>query len=329
MGQRARTYVGRWIAIVAVAALLVGAAGALAAAAAPPATPDLALALRFRPRLLFDSKELWRPLDVDRFLAEPGHLACPPRGSGRPCAPFTSVAQLTPAIAYLDLRGTKGSGADATAPDLSVCARSEPTLHDCDLNGRSVIYAHVTRGLTRTAIDYWWFLRFNRLLGDDHEGDWEGVTVLVDAAGQQVVETHLAAHTGVWRYPDGVPRIVDGHLIVYVAHGSHAAYPRRCDHLLCWQTRAQARHSKLLEGHYDGADPWVGNSAAGCIRRCVRLLPTSAGGAPTSWEAWDGRWGHPVTGLRRRLFQPPPTPAFQGRYLHPFLADPTLRVAFR
>ena len=105
---------------------------------------DLALALRFRPRLLFDQKERWRPTDVDRFLAEPGDQACPPVGTG-PCAPFTSVAQLTPAVAYLDMHGTHHDGSDAVPPDLATCAKTLPTLRECDGDGRSVIYAHVVR----------------------------------------------------------------------------------------------------------------------------------------------------------------------------------------
>ena len=105
------------------------------AAAARP--DDLALALRFRPRLLFDAKERWRPTDVDRFLAEPGHQACPPVGQG-PCAPFTSVAQLTPAVAYLDMHGTHGDGSDAVPPDLATCAKTLPDLRECDGDGRSV-----------------------------------------------------------------------------------------------------------------------------------------------------------------------------------------------
>ena len=102
----------------AIALWVLLAALAPAAAAAAPAD-DLALALKLRPRLLFDAKERWRPIDVDRFLAEPGDQACPPNPSPpTPCAPFTSVAQLTPQVAYLDMHGTRGDGSDAVPPDL-------------------------------------------------------------------------------------------------------------------------------------------------------------------------------------------------------------------
>ena len=53
---------------------------------------DRWLAHRFRPHLLFDSREPWRPLDVDRFLREPGHLACPQATVPPPCVPLTDAA---------------------------------------------------------------------------------------------------------------------------------------------------------------------------------------------------------------------------------------------
>ncbi len=279
---------------------------------------DRAIALAFRPRLLFDSGERWRPTDVDRFLAEPGHLACPPTGGGA-CVPFTSVAQLTPAVAYLDLRGTRHDGADATDPELGQpsCQQSLPQLRDCDRDGHSVIYAHVAHLGGRIAIDYWWFLRYNAYFPDDHEGDWEGVTVILDAALKNVLEVHFAAHAGIWRYDDDVPQIVGGRVKVYVARGDHAAYPRPCAHL-CRQTDAA-----LPEAHYDGKRSWVGNSAAGCRRQCVQLLP-EVDHAPTSWDAWNGRWGVTLA----PAFAPPQTPAFQRRYRRPFSATNSSRHHF-
>jgi hypothetical protein len=274
---------------------LLAAFAPVGATAAQPAD-DLALALRFRPRLLFDQKERWRPLDVDAFLAEGGHQACPPVGAG-PCAPFTSVAQLTPAVAYLDMRGNG-------PPD----PPESPTA----------IYAHVVRKGARVAIDYWWFLRYNAYSLDRHESDWEGATVIVNHAATRVLDVHYAAHADVWRYDADVPQIVENRVKVYVANGDHAAYPKRCTHL-CRQTNLT-----LPEAHYGGQVSWIGNSAAGCRRRCVRLLPTDASGAPASWDAWDGRWGAPTS----RTFAPPRTPAFQRRFADPFAAKHSRRHHF-
>jgi hypothetical protein len=297
----------RRFATVCAATAALALAGASVAAAAPS---DLALALRLRPRLLFDSKERWRPIDVDRFLAEPGHVACPPLGSGAACAPLTSVGQLTPAVAYLDLRGTRESGSDATAPDLATCPKSLPTLRECDEQGRSVIYAHVVHAGRRVAIDYWWFLRYNAFTLDLHEGDWEGVTVIADAAGTKLLDVHFAAHSYVWRYDPDVPQIVGNRVKVYVARGDHAAYPRPCFHF------CRTTDGTLPEGRSNGRISWVGNPAAGCRRACVRLLPQTAEGAPASWDAWNGLWGIP----RSQLFGPPATPSAQHRFQRPFAA---------
>jgi len=279
----------------AIAIWCVLAAVAPAAAFAAP-QDDLSLALRFRPRLLFDQKERWRPIDVDRFLAESGHQACPAVGSG-PCQPFTSVAQLTPAVAYLDMRGNG-------PPDLP--------------GTPSVIYAHVVRRGARVAIDYWWFLRYNAYSLDRHESDWEGVTVVVDRAATRLLEVHFAAHADVWRYDASVPRIVENRVKVYLANGDHAAYPKPCTHL-CRQS-----NPTLPEAHFGGQVSWIGNSAAGCRRRCVRLLPTGADGAPASWDAWDGRWGAPTS----PAFAPPATPAFQKRFRDPYAAKHSGRHHF-
>jgi hypothetical protein len=263
------------------------------ASAAQPLT-DTQLAHRFRPILLFDSHERWRPLDVDAFLAERGHQACPPTPA--PCIPLVSATQLTPAVDHLDLRGN--------GPD--------------DSPSPSRIYAHVTRRGARVAIDYWWFLRYNAYSIDRHEGDWEGVTVIADAAGSRVHRVHFAAHADAWRYPPSVPLLRGRRVSVFVSRGAHASYPRPC------ARRCRQTEGTLPEARFDGRRPWSGNTAAGCRNRCVRLLPVGADGAPASWNAWPGRWG--VT--TAPAFAAPLTPAFQRRYQHPFAARTTPRDIF-
>ncbi|MBS1869599.1 MAG: hypothetical protein JSS99_08045 [Actinobacteria bacterium] len=271
--------------------VLLAALAPAGAAAAP--RDDLALAQRLRPRLFFDSKERWRPLDVDRFLAEPGHQACPPAPAA--CVPLTSVAQLTPAVDHLDLRGD-----------------GPP-----DLPGPSAIYAHVVRRGGRIAIDYWWFLRYNAYSLDVHEGDWEGVTVIADRRGRHVLDVHFAAHADAWRYPARVPLVRGGRVAVFAARGDHASYPRPC------LRRCRQTDGTLPEARFDGRLAWSGNTAAGCRDRCVRLLPAHDG-APSSWDAWPGRWG--VT--TAPAFAAPRSPAFQTRFRHPFAARPTARDFF-
>lgn len=308
-------------AVIARACAVLTAALALGLAVPPVSSAstanDQALALRFQPHLYFDSAERWRPVDVNRFLAEAGHRVCTAGGST--CVPLTSLSQLNSQAAYLDFRGSQLNGSDATAPDIATCQRTEPILRDCDEQGRSVIYAHVSRTKSSVAIDYWWFLRYNAFFPDDHEGDWEGVTVIADALGARVLAVHFAAHADVWRYDRGVPQFDGLHVHIYVARGSHASYPRPCAHTVCVQTG-----SPLPEGRYDGRDPWFNNNPAHCLSQCVRLLPEAPSGAPASWDAWNGLWGAP----RVPGFSPPRTPAFQARYEHPFASQPSHRHHF-
>lgn len=258
---------------------------------------DRWLAYRFRPHLLFDSREPWRPLDVDRFLREPGHLACPQATVPPPCVPLTDAAQLTPAVDHLDLRGDGPR----------------------DGSIRPRVYAHVVRAPDpsarippkRIAIDYWWFLRHNAFGIASHEGDWEGVTVIVDPFGRRVRAVHFAQHGHVWRYPRRVPRFRGRHVQVYVARGGHASYPRRC------VRRCRQTDGLVSEARHNGRKPWIGNTARGCRARCVALLPSREEAAETGhWNAWPGRWGVTVSPAAAA----PRSPSFQRRFRHPFAA---------
>ena len=281
------------------------------AASARSPTP-LDLALRFQPHLFFDSTEPWRPLDVDAFLAEPGHGACVSAPGGSPaCTPLTSIAQLTPPVDQLDLRGVQPDGSDAAAPDVQSCAKSKPELLECDEAVRSIIYAHVRRRGTRTAIDYWWFLRYNDFLVDQHEGDWEGVTVLVDATRTHVAETHFAAHADIWRYGDRISRLDGGrHVRVYVARGGHAAYPRPCR-----RQAMRADGERAAGGALRRRQP-VDRQRPGDLRTPLR--PAAAGGR---WQAGVvGRVGRPLGNERAQLLRRrrprPSSGATSGRSRH-------------
>jgi hypothetical protein len=119
-------------------------------------------------------------------------------------------------------------------------------LWDCDGGPRAAIYYHVlpsaTAGLATDAgynyIDYWFFYRFNHFPIDDHEGDWEGLTVAPSVANPSVFDFAIfAQHNSASVYaPEnlqcdggagcgtkGTPtgqRVWD-----FVALGSHASYP--------------------------------------------------------------------------------------------------------
>ena len=80
------------------------------------------------------------------------------------------------------------------------------------------MYYHVTESNGRFYVDYWWFLRFNHLhlqagltcrlqqaressVCDEHEGDWEGVTVVTPPNDEDHIDYVVyAAHKGTFRY---------------------------------------------------------------------------------------------------------------------------------
>jgi hypothetical protein len=267
------------------------------------------LAAQYRPVLKFDSDERWRPLNVDSFLLEtirgaPAQRLCDgEQEDDLHCTPITSPLQL-PAEpndpkAYVDLAGKQLGGDDYASPQLAECPSQPAGLKDCDDGPRSAIYYHAVDANGHYYVDYWWFLRYNRfeksnanelcksvLTRDstcfDHEGDWEGVTLVLskdDTKTDRVEFVNYAAHEGVFRYrPVQITR--DGlRPVVYIANGSHAAYPFACPKG-CKQVNKLFGHA-LPEDNTDGKGDWGRNADADA------LLPLPTG----SWAAFAGFWG--------------------------------------
>ncbi len=104
--------------------------------------------------------------------------------------------------------------------------------------------------------------------------------------------------------------------LVFVAAGTHASYPVPCS-----RGCVQTPHPTREERAHRGTLRWVGNDTTSCAQtRCVRLLPTRAGGTqPALWNAFDGVWGKRNCVLRVycNSTSPPAAPGKQGRYRHP------------
>ena len=309
------------------------------------------LAKHFRPRLHFDSREHWRPISLSGLLSEhdaegePAHRFCErlpdtpkPRcervgNTGDFLADAATASSLGTAT-YLDIAGTNLR--DYQAPERSAACR-KAKLWDCDDSPESVIYYRVTQSNRRFYIDYWWFLRFNHFRGfsttcrvastkacDEHEGDWEGVTVVTSPGD----ESHLdyvayAAHTGVFRYPAGSlkSRV---HPDVFIADGSHAAYPIACPSG-CSQPIILAGLLKTPETHVDGSMPWERNDEdcePNASHSCLRALAAPETD-PASWTAWPGLWG--ATCGERCSYkndpQSPSSPGMQSRFQAPWCSS--------
>ena len=314
-------------------------------------TEDAALAKRFRPVLRFDSREPWRPLNVERFVAETfpdpptRHLICPERGE---CAPIGSTADFAGGAIRLDVRGRRSDGADHSAPAGAGCPR-DTVLLDCENDG-SAMYYFVTRQDRRVFVDYWWFLRYNHFplpLGprgpcggrptpkSQHEGDWEGVTVVTKFGKPEELDYVVySAHGHGFRYR-GIAAKPNERPTVFVACGSHASYPRGCAATRgCRQTSAcrpnpcRQEASDIAEAPADGARRWHRNDDAECFdaRKSACLLPFPAQPAtaeqatlPAEWTAWAGRWGNA---------RGPRSPARQGRFIDPWDVILTERTNF-
>jgi hypothetical protein len=211
-------------------------------------------------------------------------------------------------------------------------------------------------------LDYWWYLPDNpagsgsgAFCGPglvipgiscfDHQSDWEGVTVVLDRTvpgrAPKPVAVHYAQHSAVSRYdwadltgawtqdaslarlrastPGGAARP-----LVFVARGTHAAYPLPCPRLRpCTQVAAD-----LDENPHDGKLGWAGNSVACGTHPCLSLLPTALGGrAPALWNAFEGAWGerHCFLTYYCDSASPPAAPGRQGRYRRPWEDDGTFK----
>lgn len=296
------------------------------------------LAMKLRPYLFFDSRERWRPLEVERFLGEgfPGdqhHEACV-RGRKPECKPTAGLSELGPGTAapdYLDIHGEEENGVDYRSPH-RFCHTLKPRAYDCNGGRSSVVYYRRTTHGGRWYWDYWWFFRYNDYtsyfakcssrLCSDHEGDWEGITIVTTPSRQpQLLGALYAAHKNRVLVEGGELPTADGHPLVFVAEGTHASYPFRCAQPRnCQQYATLAGIEHLPEDPHDGSIPWGGNGDRDCETfHCVRPLPEV--GHPSDlaqplagkWAAWRGHWGATCSdGCNAALSERQPSPSSPG-----------------
>lgn len=224
------------------------------------------------------------------------------------------------------------------------------------------MYVHVRETEGRIFLGYWWYLRYNvspwrtevnclpglgfgGLSCHDHEGDWEGVTVVLrplnhPRARDRYLLGNLRPEAAMydahgrsirWEWPD-VDLASDAdhyatHPVVYVATGSHASYPARCARSECDQRLSR---QPLGEGGFDGAKPWRYNDSEQCDAfelsaetrgPCLIALPsTDAGGRGVLWNAFPGAWGRArCTAVAKVCSQVdgPRSPSAQDRFKFP------------
>jgi hypothetical protein len=200
-------------------------------------------------------------------------------------------------------------------------------------------------------LDYWWYLPDNPVaLGggalcgaglviagvtcQNHESDWEGMTVVVDRTETEprMTAVQYAQHDKVISYGWGllrkrwesepkvaelVAKIGDASTrpLAFVAKGTHATYPTPCGN--CFQVA----NTDVGEEPHHGNLAWVGDNTGACGKSsCLQMLPTHHGGRkPALWNAYDGTWGEHDCLLTYYCDSgtPPTAPGHQKRYLSP------------
>jgi hypothetical protein len=303
------------------------------------------LAATLRPRLFFDSRERWRPLEVGRFLEERfvdggAHEACR-EDRQPPCHPVRGLAELQPtrvAPEYVDIHGEDENGTDYKSSKRE-CHTTRPLAVDCNSGPQSAVYYRRTSHEGRWYWDYWWLYRYNDYTGplskcnshlcSDHEGDWEGVTVITTPTLKpEIVGLVYAAHRNRVLVEGPTMPLGNGHPLAFVAEGTHATYPYRCAGG-CRQYASLPGIGRIWEDPHDGAIAWGGNDDRDCAAyHCVRPLPERGDAADSAlpnagrWAGWPGQWGSTChKGCESTLTElqgSPRSPGLQARFRCPW-----------
>ncbi len=273
---------GRMVRAVAVFSAAVAAFAVTVTAAATPTTrtPDATLLVRHRPVVVLHPDEKLLPVGVDGFLADSDLTVQAPDGTW---TPTTIPLPQAPENARLDHRRCRA----IDGPDATPCYVRAQTAHDTT----PIAYGAVFRARTRVALQYWLFYPFNPYeqvtpqgrFWQVHEGDWESVTVILDASERPLL-VGLSRHcSGVRRPWQRVPRR-GARPVVHVALGSHANYfgstTRPLDRR-CWPPEALAV--------YDAYGVTLVDRTRRGRTVSPRVVRVRAGSPP--WVRYRGAWG--------------------------------------
>jgi Vacuolar protein sorting-associated protein 62 len=192
------------------------------------------LARRFAPVLRFHSRELFQPIPVSAYVSRTQLKEQEAR--------FTRVLReaLTPddlpteegsclasrgCLRFLDIRGVEP---DPPSDSQAAYDRIENALFREGV--RPTVYSHVTRydDTGDYAVQYWFLYFFNFRL-NEHESDWEQVTVRLDS-DKNPVDVFFSAHEGGHHHAWEDIETDGDHPVVYPALGSHANYFEAGEH---------------------------------------------------------------------------------------------------
>jgi hypothetical protein len=200
-----------------------------------PAASAVQLAKKYAPVLRLASRERYRPLRLEDYLTRSVlRSGSPPHGTIAQTKPTLFSLPVTSSPTYLDIRGAEPNSHVSEYPVIEHqlrLARSRPT-----------VYFHLAYkpDQGRVAIEYWFLYLYNDFY-DQHEADWEGVTVVLENGAP--LGAAYSQHQGRKWIAWSDLRKTATHPVVYVARGSHADYPKagRYSVHVCWTTRQGRR----------------------------------------------------------------------------------------
>ena len=286
-------------------------AGALLCAVPAWADAEQDLAAKYAPvvRLVEQTEECgpgepYRPMDVDRLF---GDSTVALRGPWN----ATDLVKIGPTAK--DLAGLYEYHLDFPGSALDPGCDYEKWARRLEEGSSPTIYAHVATDPTapgKLALQYWFFYAFNDF-NNTHEGDWEMIQLVFDAADASEAlrvahptEVGYSSHEGAERatWGDEKLELVDGtHPVVYPAAGSHA--------------------NKFTSALYIGSSADAG---VGCddtrgphvqILPVVQTIPSNPQAAASAypWITFEGRWGE----LQQAFFNGPTGPNLKTQWTAP------------
>jgi hypothetical protein len=309
--MRTRQPFGAIVLLVVAAAVCVVAAGS--AGGRPQALTPAdrhELLQRFMPILYFHADEAWAPVEVERFLRRARAERQTARGVWTPTTtplPTSTVGCTFTPCYRLNLPCALNAG--ATCYEKAAATLSEwkhPVIYGrvLDVPAGTAMPAGIS-GTARYLVRYWLFYSFDdwRSRGDRlwqaHEGDWENITVALDANAKAIFAAYSQHCSGTVRAWSKVTRM-QTHPIDYVALGSHANYFTQTSSptqfLRCvYKNVAQADRSKarrLVSTVQSGITDRTGTAhALGPTtdhQTPLQLVDLDAGLA--AWGRFPGRW---------------------------------------
>ena len=194
----------------------------------PPAEERAELARRFAPILRYDTRELFVPISVSAYLTraelkeqEGKFVRVVRRSLGEDDLPAEegSCLRSRGCLFLLDIRGI-----EPRPPKNSEASYDRIENQIFREGARPTVYTHVTRykDTGDYAVQYWFLYFFNFRL-NEHESDWEQITVRLDAEKNPVDAFYSSHEGGDRRDWEAIERDGD-HPVVYPALGSHANY---------------------------------------------------------------------------------------------------------